>query len=114
MVKNSKNPLSILRKGLDTLKRQVQTHKANLEAKLQQKEKLTDVDGHWLDNDGNVVDKQRVLETLEASSDYEQGFARLDEADKGIVRQLRELAGDLSKIVGHKRKRMFYFFFSET
>ena len=51
------------------LKKQVQTRKANLEAKLQQKEKLTDVDEHWLDNDGNIVDKQHVLDMLEVASD---------------------------------------------
>ena len=105
MAKNSKTPLSVLRKGLDTLRRQVQTWKASLEAKLRQKEKLTDADEHWLDNDGNVVNEQCVLETLEAASDYERGFEKLDEADKGVVRWLRELAGDLSsKVVGNKRK----------
>ena len=69
MTKITKNPLSILRKGLDMLKKQVQTRKANLEAKLQQKEKLTDVDERWLGNDGNVVDKQHVLDILEVASD---------------------------------------------
>ena len=40
------------------LKWQVQIRKANLGAKLQQKEKLTDVDEHWLNNSGNIVDEQ--------------------------------------------------------
>jgi len=85
MAKNSKKPLDILRKGLDMLKWQVQACKANLEAKLQQKEKLTDADEHWLDNDGNVVDKQCVLEILEAAS------AIMNEDLKSWMRQTGEL-----------------------
>ena len=68
MTEITKSPLSILKKDLDMLKKQVQTCKANLEAKLQQKEKLMDVDEHWLNNDGNVVDKQHVLNMLEVAS----------------------------------------------
>ena len=110
MEKNSKTPLSVLRKGLDMLKQQVQMRKTDPEAKLRQKEKLTEVDEEWLDNDGNVIDEQRVLETLEAASDYERGFEGLDKADKGVVRRLHELAGDLGKVVGNKRKHMYDFF----
>ena len=50
--------LTFLWKDLDMLKRQVQIRKTNLGAKLQQKEKLTDVDEHWLSNSGNIVDEQ--------------------------------------------------------
>jgi hypothetical protein len=30
--------------------------------------KLHKVDEHWLDHEGNIVDEQRVIETLEAAS----------------------------------------------
>jgi hypothetical protein len=35
-----------------------------------------------LDNDANTIDEQRVLDTPESASDYEQVFARLDENRK--------------------------------
>ena len=89
MAKDSKTPVTILRKGLDTLKQQVQTRKASLEARLRKKETLSDADKQWLDNDGNVIDEQRVFETLEAVSDYEREFERLAEGDKEIVHQRR-------------------------
>ena len=44
MAKDSKTPVTILRKGLDTLKQQVQTRKASLEARLRKKETLSDAD----------------------------------------------------------------------
>jgi hypothetical protein len=37
-------PITVLKKGLDKLKQKVQIRKADLEARLQKKEKLTDVD----------------------------------------------------------------------
>ena len=71
MAKDSKTPITILRKGLDTLKQQVQTHKASLEARLRKKETLSDADEQWLDNDVNVIDEQQLLlrlDTVRSSS----------------------------------------------
>jgi len=56
------------------------------------------------------VDEQQVLEALESASDYEQGFERLDEGQKGLVKKLREAAGDLSIAVGKKQKRVSVIF----
>ena len=39
-------------------------------------------------------------------SDYERGLKKLDENGKVIVKKLREWAGDLTKVVGNKRKHM--------
>ena len=61
-------------------------------------------DEKWLDHKANLVDEQRVLDTLENASNYKSGLERLDDAEKGVVRKLREVAGDLSKLVGNKRK----------
>jgi len=55
-----------------------------------------------------MVDEQRVIDTLEAASDYERGVKRLDGPGKAIVTKLRELAGDLAKVAGKKRKRTFF------
>jgi len=68
---------------------------------------------YWLDHEANTVDEQRVIETLEAASDYECGVEGLDEPGKAIVKKLREWAGDLAKVAGEKWKRTFFgdFFF---
>jgi hypothetical protein len=58
MAKHSIAPITVLKKGLDKLKQKVQIRKADLEAGLQKKEKLTDVDEEWLDNDGNIIQEQ--------------------------------------------------------
>jgi len=46
------------------------------------------------------VDEQQVLDTLERASNYGRDLERLDDAEKGVVRKLREVIGDLSKLVG--------------
>jgi len=96
-------PLKVLRKGLAKFTATIEAHKKELSAKLDRMETISSSDEHWLDNDANTVDEQRVLDTLESASDYEQGLERLDEDGKAIVKKLREWAGDLEKNTGHKR-----------
>ena len=73
--------------------------------RLAKKEQLSDDDENWLDNDGNLVNEQRVIETLDTASDFERGLERLSVEEKTALQRLRVLrlaAGlDLSK----KRKR---------
>ena len=103
-----KSPLAVLRKGLNVLEKHVSARKSKLQALLQWNEKLSTVDEEWLDRDGNLVDEQRVLDTLEAASDYDRALDELNSGDKGLVLKLRELAGDVSKVVGMKQKSMLY------
>lgn len=97
-------PLEVLKKGLAKFTETIKTHKKELSAKLARAETISSSDEHWLDNEGNTVNKQRVLDTLESASDYEQGISRLDENGKAIVKKLREWAGDLAKVTGNKQK----------
>ena len=71
---------------------------------------ISSQDEQWLDFEANLVDEQQVLEALESASDYEQGFERLDEGQKGLVKKLCEAAGDLSIAVGKKQKRVSVIF----
>ena len=95
-------PLDILKKGLAKLKNSFKTKKEHLEAKLSRQESISSSDGQWLDNEGNTIDKQRVIETLKSSSNYEKGLENLDEAGKVIVKKLREWGGELAKAVDRK------------
>ena len=98
--------LDILRKGLKTLTDRVKIKKEALQARVAECQSISSQDERWLDHDANLVDEQQVLEILEDASDYERGFARLDEQQKGLVERLKEAAGELSKVVGKKRKRV--------
>jgi hypothetical protein len=97
-------PLEVLKKRLKILQDQVKAKKEKLQAQLHAKKSISSLDKNWLDNEANLVDEQWVLDTLENASDYKKGCARLDETQKSIVRRLQEVAGDLSKVVGKKRK----------
>ena len=97
--------LDILKKGLAKFSKKNKERRDDLNAKLSRKEAISSADEQWLDNEANISDEQRVLDELEAASDYERGLARLDEEGKGIVKALREWAGDLAKAAGNKRKR---------
>lgn len=100
-------PLEILKKGLSKFTKTIKARRDDLNTKLSRKETISSADEQWLDHDANVIDEERVLETLEAASDYERGLERLDEKGKEIVKKLREWAGDLAKVAGKKRARMF-------
>jgi len=84
----------------------VKTKKEKLEAQLAEKKSISSQDEKWLDHNTNLVDEQLVLEALENALDYERGLERLDGGQKSVVRRLWEVAGDLAKMVGKKRKCM--------
>jgi hypothetical protein len=105
--------LEVLKKGLAKFTETIKTRKKELSAKLARAETISSSDEHWLDNEGNTVDEQHVLDTLESASDYERGIERLDENGKAIVKKLREWAGDLAKVTGNKRKRTSFYMFKK-
>jgi hypothetical protein len=104
-------PLDVLKKGLSKITQGFKVRRDELNAKLACKESISSSDEYWLDHEGNTVDEQRVIDTLEAASDYERGVKRLDGPGKAIVTKLRELAGDLAKVAGQKRTRTFFWIF---
>ncbi len=101
----SPKPLDSVKKGFTILSKQIQNQKAELTAKLSRNETISSADEHWLDNEGNLIDEQQVLESLESAPDYEKAVEQLDEGGKKIVQKLLELAGYLPKVAGAKRKR---------
>jgi GAF domain-containing protein len=109
-------PLEVLRKGLKIFENRVKAKKEALQAQLAERKSISSQDEQWLDHDANLVDELRVLEALEDASDYERGFARLDDEQNNVVRRLQEAAGNRSRAVGKKRKRASIFpsFMAET
>jgi hypothetical protein len=105
-------PLDVLKKGLSKVTQGFKVRRDELNVKLARKESISSSDEYWLDHEGNTVDEQCVIDTLEAASDYERGVERLDEPGKAIVTKLRELASGLAKVAGNKRKRTFFGAFS--
>jgi ASC-1-like (ASCH) protein len=97
-------PLESLKKGLKKLKKQVECRVKDLQAQLKQGEKISEADENWLDNNGNLVDEERVVEALDQASDYERGLQRMDTKEKEMVEKLQALGGG-PKAVTLKRKR---------
>ncbi|TFK38962.1 hypothetical protein BDQ12DRAFT_722817 [Crucibulum laeve] len=96
--------LNILKKDFNKLLENIKDRRDKLNAKLSQGESISSSGKEWLDHEGNTIDEQCILDALESASDYERGWERLDEAGKGIVKRLREWAGDLVKETGNRQK----------
>ena len=73
----SKKPLHMLQKGLVKLKDSIKLRKDNLLACLNGEEKISEEDKEWLDNAGNLVDEEAVVDLLENVSEYECGLTQL-------------------------------------
>ena len=103
-------PINILKKGLAKLQNQISDQKSKLEADLKANKHISEVDEEWLDNTGNLVDEEHVVDILDKASDYERGFGRLGQEEKSIVQKLMQLAGAVS--ASKKRKRMGFSIFT--
>jgi len=103
------SPLAVLKDGLAKIRGQYEEKRKALKAKLANKEKISDGDEQWLDQEGNLVGREQFISELENATDYERGLGRLDERKKGILKHLTELARGAPKVVGNKRKRKFIF-----
>ena len=66
------NSIATLKKGLAQFSKKIKARKDKLTDMLAKNEKISDDDEHWLDHEANTVDEQRVLDILEAASDYEK------------------------------------------
>lgn len=86
------SPLEVLKQGYGKLKKQVEHRKKALEDRLANAQRIPDDDSKWLDNEANLVDEQRVLEDLEAASDYERGVLHLDTKRKVAWARMKDLA----------------------
>ncbi len=98
-------PLDILKKGFAKLIQMIKKKRDNLNVKLSQQEDISSVDEQWLDNEGNTIDEQCILEKLKSASDYETRVTQLDNNGKAIMKKLRELAGDLDLPAKVARKK---------
>ena len=96
------NPLNALKKAFSKLKKSFEKCRKDFLDRLAKNEQLSDDDENWLDNNGNLVNEQRVIDTLDTASDFKRGLERLSDEEKAALQRLRLAAGlDLSK----KRKR---------
>jgi len=103
-----KLPIDVLKKGLSSLRDCVKARKDDILARLQRKERISDEDEHWLDNEANHVEEEAIINALETASDYDRGLERLDSQQKTLVEKLKELGGGITRVVGNKRKSEFF------
>ncbi|KAI6013681.1 hypothetical protein BKA83DRAFT_4062974 [Pisolithus microcarpus] len=85
-------PTDTLKKGLEKLQDQIRVCKASLEATLKANKTISAADEEWLDNVGNLVDEERLVDELERAMDYESAFEGLNPQEKSIVEKLMEIA----------------------
>ena len=102
----TRNQVEVLKRGLKILETRAKAKRHDLMSKLAAQTKISEEEEEWLDRGGgNMVDEVHLIDELENASDYEHAFGRLDKESKAIVRRLQELAGDIIKVAGNKRKR---------
>ena len=53
--------------------------------------------------EGNMVDEEHVMDSLERAPDYEQGLQRLSPQDKLIVKKLQKVTVESTNVTGSKR-----------
>ena len=98
------SPIDTLKKGLTRLQDQIRDRKGKLEAALKAGQPVSETDQAWLDNDANLIDEERVIETLGGAFDYQSAFQKLDFHEKTIVEKLKKLAEGGEKTVAPSKK----------
>ena len=101
-------PLNSLKKGLHTLRNQVQDQKSRIESNLKAGKAILEIDEEWLEGDGNLISEEQVVQDLEEASDYERGLERLDTESIGIVQKLQVLGGGHQAPAGKKCKHTIF------
>jgi hypothetical protein len=90
-------PLDTPKKGFSQLSETINDKRRTLVAKLSCKEAISSSDADWLDQEGNTVDEQCVMDTLELVSDYKRAVEQLDENGKAIVQKLKGAGSQYGK-----------------
>ena len=107
----SPNPLELLKRGFSKFIGKIKKRKDILNVKLSRGEAISSSDEQWLDNEGNTVDEERILEALESAPDYNRAVAELDGNGQEVVRKLKEWAGhsaSVAKVAGNKWKCVYH------
>ncbi|KAI6166172.1 hypothetical protein EDD17DRAFT_1505592 [Pisolithus thermaeus] len=81
-------PIDVIRKGLAKLQDQIHACKVSLEAALKAGEMISCADEEWLDNAGNLVEEEQLVDKLEKALDYRSTLEGLDVREKSIVKKL--------------------------
>ena len=102
-------PLNSLKKGLHTLRNQVQDWKSRIESNLNAGKAISEINEEWLDGNGNLISKEQVVQDLEEASNDERGLERLDMESRGIVQKLQVLGGGHQAPVGKKLNIPYFF-----
>ena len=97
--------METLKNGLNRLKDQHKERREYLLAELKAKRTISESDQDWLDGAANLVDEERLVETMENAIDYGSGIAGLSPKEQEIVEELTKLGGGKGDERGKKRKR---------
>ena len=82
--------LTILKAGLAALKSKAEICKNDLLNRLKAQVKISAADETWLDQEGNYVDEEALLNTLGAASSFEHALTLLNPGEKKVLDGLIE------------------------
>ncbi|KAJ7337700.1 hypothetical protein DFH08DRAFT_813021 [Mycena albidolilacea] len=91
-----------LQAGLARLKDSVKKRRDDLAEHLQKKERISNADSAWFDNQANHLDEDTLIDTLDNVSDFERGMSCLNSKQKGLYQTLNALG--VAGSVSNKRK----------
>ena len=84
-------PFAILKTGLAALNSKAEIRKNDLLNRLKAQEKISAAGETWLDQEGNYVDKEALLNTLGAASNFEHALTLLNPGEKKVLDGLIEM-----------------------
>ena len=87
----STTSLAILKAGLAALKSKAEICKNDLLNRLKAQAKISAADETWLDQEGNYVDEEALLNTLGAASNCERALTLLNPGEKKVLDGLVEV-----------------------
>ena len=82
--------LAILKAGLAALKSKAEICKNDLLNHFKAQEKISAAGETWLDQEGNYVDEEALLNTLGAASNFEHALTLLNPGEKKVLDGLVE------------------------
>ena len=86
----STTSLAILKAGLAALKSKAEIRKNDLLNRLNAQEKISAADKTWLDQEGDYVDEEALLNTLGAAFNFEHVLTLLNPGEKKVLDSLVE------------------------
>jgi hypothetical protein len=86
--------LELLKTGLEKLKHDIEPRKKDILCRQKKGQRISADDKQWLDDKANLVDEERIFNTLAHAKSFETELAKLGEHGREVVEKLVRCAGN--------------------